>query len=307
MDNKKVYFSPKYSGSVTISDKSGSLELVFKDASGIDYDDFVTSIRSLVWLKAKISKLEQTIMELESDGCSIFVQKTKKGVELCIINQNPDNDYRKTIEKLFEKCDDIKSAIPLKLDDFKNKIRSEFRNSYKKDVENRSYAEKLDLHIEEQIQMLSEGLGELVGYVLTHPEIEGIVTCIQETFVKLMSDEKPAHSDARNYVRIISLGMSLLKRYGSEECDIDDVQELETYESSARDYFHSMLCEGLDSPYIASVPNTDTKSSSLDLTDEQKILAQTASLEGRLAQAVRKQDYDGAANIKKQIDELKKK
>ncbi len=76
---------------------------------------------------------------------------------------------------------------------------------------------------------------------------------------------------------------------------------------SANDYFYSKLCEGLDSPYIMNTPMSDTKESSVGLTDDQKRLSQTASLEGRLAQAVRTENYAEAAEIKKQIDELKKK
>ncbi len=305
MDASEHYFSDKYSGNMHISDKSSRLELTFKQSSGINYDDFVRSVRSITLDNGRVSKLEEQVMEIEVDDSLISIKQTRKGVELCITSASRIN-YKRTIENLFEKCDSIRSALPLNLDDFKREMWVKLQNAYRNDVESRTYIEKLDLHIEEQMQMLSEGLGKPVEYVLSHSEINGVVECIFALRKNLMSDKKPTHNEAKKHIKIMYLGIHLLNQYGSEECDEEQLENLNGLVSVANDYFYAVLCEGLDSPYIVSTQITDTKESSVGLTEEQKKLSQTASLEGRLAQALRKEDYEEAAEIKKQIDLLKK-
>jgi len=242
------------------------------------------------------------------------ITKQDEGIELKILYTGNSEDRIEVAKILFEAYENIKAALPSKFDRkrFEKKIKDDFK-LYQPEIktneavvlEDKTYIEKLELEIQQQIQILSQGLGKPVGYVLTKYQIGCVIDEFNELYHVLLHHTTDLKK-AQKYIKIMRKGIDLLEEYGPEEEKIDFINQARTKLEELVEHIYFKLGEGLNEPFIDQekprlkavvIPEEE-------LLEDQKRLRKIASLEGELAIAIKAEDFERAAIIRDEIEKL---
>ena len=169
-----------------------------------------------------------------------------------------------------------------------------------------NYVEILEKHIEEQIKIMSEGLGIETGYILTPFEIKTLLTEFNSLAIKTINS--PDLKNSMKIIRLIEKGTKILEEYMEYGEDKEELLfRTKGKTEEIKKFLYHEKGEGTK-PYLIS-PNTEKsmQTPEKELTQEQKIMRKKAGLEGKITIALIKEDYEEASRIKKELDKLFKK
>lgn len=279
----------------------------------LDYKGFIKQVTEQAPIAT--TSLEESLATIILDkNRRVSITQQDDGIELKIIYVGNLEDRSEAATKLFEAYENIKAALPTKFDHkkFEKRIKDDFKLYQTKInpsegivLEDKRYIEKLDLEIQQQIKMFSEGLGKPVGYVLTKYQIGCIIDEFNELYHVLLHHTADL-KQAQKYIKIIRKGINLLEEYGPEEEKVDFIIQAKEKLEELIEHIYFKLGEGLNEPFIdEGKPRLKpVETSEEELSQDQQILRNIARLEGELAIAITAQDFERAAIIRDEIEKI---